>query len=218
MAETERRSKQALDESYRYYRRLEDAGSRPELYKIVKSFITVTAALNLPQQGSFKLTKQLWRMIHRALFDTLITSFPGYVIVTDEEDEVVKPQTPFPEEGVVEFHPDGCKRATDIFQNEIKSLMAVTRRLLAKAWEEKGARVSPGDFPGLDTNFAAHFRKSPALGDELLQEEASLGRSQAHHDWLELHQQIARTHDATERQRLIQCMEILEAVWGDLSS
>ncbi|MBI4533419.1 MAG: hypothetical protein HY711_05675, partial [Candidatus Melainabacteria bacterium] len=77
MARLERREKLALDESYRYYRMLDKNGGQPELYRLVKCFKTVSAALNIADEGQFKLTRQLWRRIHQALFDKLVTTFPG---------------------------------------------------------------------------------------------------------------------------------------------
>ncbi len=216
MAIDERRKKQSLDDCYRYYRGLEETG-KPDLYKLIKCIQTVFAVLKLPADGHFKLTKPLWRRIHKALFDTLITSFPGYVIVSDEDNMNVKPDSPFPEEGSITFYPDRCKRADDNFQTEIKSIYPATRAALSKAWQTSGAQITPNLFSQPGSSFAGFFIKTQALGDELLGEEASLGQQQAHIEWFELYQQVSCSADPSERERLLDCMKELETVWGHLS-
>lgn len=212
----ERRKKQSLDDSYRYYRGLEQAG-HPDLYKLVKSLQTVTAVLRFPANGHFKLSKPLWRRIWKALFDTLITSFPGHVIVVDEDDNGVQPDLPFPEEGWITFYPDGCKRADDHFQTEIKDLYPGTREYLAKAWQNTGAIITPEIFADPGASFAGYFIKHADIGDELLGEESSLGQQQAHIEWAELREQVSSSEDPAERQRLLDCIKELESVWGSLS-
>lgn len=216
MARQDRREKLALDESYRYYRTLEKDGQLPELYRLVKCFKTVTAALNVAENGQFKLTRQLWKRIHHALFDKLLTSFPGYLVVTSQAGEQVTPKTLLPEEGTVEFHPDGCRRADDIFQLEIKHLYPGTQYCLNKAWQSRGARIMPEDFAGPQCGSQGCFLKPVVLGDEVLSEESKNGRQKAYHDWWDYYWQAYCTRDKQERQMIFRHMDELEQVWGNL--
>ena len=94
MADNDRRKREALDESFRYYREIDEHAKNPDLFKVVNSLKTVSTALNAKSNSHYKLTKQLWKRIGKALFDTLITSFPGYLMVADEDGNKVEPNTP----------------------------------------------------------------------------------------------------------------------------
>lgn len=217
MARLDRREKLALDEAYRYYRTVDKNGDYPDLYRLVKAFKTVTAALGVADHGhEFKLTRQLWRRIQQSMFDKLLTSFPGYVIVTGEDGQQLKPRDRFPEEGVVEFHPDGCRRADDIFQMEIKHLYPATLYRLQKTWETKGARIAPEDLAGGQCTEGGCFLKPVVLGEEVLSEESYSGREKAYHEWWDLYQQAYCTRDEREKAMIYRQMDELEAVWGNL--
>ena len=217
MARLDRRDKLALDEAYRYYRALDKNGERPDLYRLVKCFKTVTVALQVSGDShQFKLTRQLWRRIQQAMFDKLITSFPGYVIVTGESGEQVKSKEHFPDEGAVEFHPDGCRRADDLFQMEVKHLYPATQYRLQKVWEHKGARTAPDDFPNEQCSAAGCFMKPVVLGEEVLSEESDSGKEKAYHEWWDLYQQAYCTKDEREKHMIYRRMDELESVWGNL--
>lgn len=216
MARVDRREKLALDESYRYYRELEKAGAQPDLYRLVHCFKTVSAALNIADNGNFKLTRQLWKRIHQALFDKLVTSFPGYLMVVDENGRQLEPKSKFPEDGWVEYHPDGCRRKDDIFRLEIKHLYPGTHHCMGKAWQSKGARLSPEDFSGPQCSNAGCFLKPVVLGDEVLRQESDSGRQKAYRDWWDLYQQAYCTRDDSEKHLIYRRMDELESVWGNL--
>ena len=216
MARQDRREKLALDESYRYYRVLAKDGDQPELYRLVKCFKTVNAALKVADNGDFKLTRQLWRRIHQALFEKLVTSFPGYLLVTSAAGEPLFPKTKFPDDGLVEFHPDGCRRADDIFQMEVKHLYPGTQYCLGKAWQGKGARITPEDFAGPECSSEGCFLKPVVLGDEVLCEESNHGKQKAYHDWWDLYWQAYCTKDKHEQHMIYRHMDELELVWGNL--
>ena len=216
MSRFDRREKQALDESYRYYRSLDKNGGTPDLYRLVKCFKAVSAALKFADDGHFKLTLQLWRRMHQALFDKMITSFPGYVIVMSEDGKNVPPRAEFPEEGTIEFHPEGCRRADDVFQMEIKHLYPGTQYQLVAAWKGKGARVEPRDFSGPMCSSAGCFVKPVLLGQEVLSAESETGKNQAYHEWWELYWQAYCTKDRQEQHLLYRRMDELESVWGNL--
>lgn len=217
MARLDRRERLALDEAYRYYRTLDKNGEQPELYRLVKCFKTVTTALGVADGGhQFRLTRQLWRRIQQAMFDKLLTSFPGYVIVTAEGRGQVKPKDRFPEDGIVEFHPEGCRRADDLFQMEIKHLYPATQYRLQKAWQTRGAQTSPEDFAGDQCSAAGCFLRPVLLGDEVLSEESYSGKEKAYQEWWDLYQQAYCTKNAHERQIIYRRMDELESVWGNL--
>ncbi len=212
----DRRTRLALDESYRYYLDLDKDEAAPNLYKVVKCFKTVTAALKVSDGTQFKLTKQLWRRIHQALFDKLITTFPGYVLVVDDNGQQVMPKSDFPEEGLVEFHPEGCRRADDVFQMEVKYLYPATQYRLAAAWKSKGAMVKPTDFSGPMCGEHGCFLKPVVLGQEVLSQESQVGKEKAYHQWWELYWQAYCARDKHEQHILQRRMEELEQVWGNL--
>jgi len=212
----DRRERLALDESYRYYRALEKDGLNPDLYQLVKCFKTVTAALGAADNGQFKLTRQLWRRIQQALFDKLVTTYPGYLMVSGEDGQAVSGKEGFPEEGMVEFHPDGCRRADDIFRMEIKHLYPGTQYCMGKTWQNKGPRISPEDFAGPQCSNAGCFLKPVVLGDEVLREESTSGRQEAYRQWWDLYQQAYCTRVDHEKHMIYRRMDELEQVWGNL--
>ncbi len=212
----DRREKLALDESYRYYRDLDRGENAPELYKLVKCFKTVSAALKVADGDHFKLTKQLWRRMQQALFDRLITSFPGYVLVTDEGGNQIMPKTDFPDGGMVEFHPEGCRRADDVFRMEIKHLYPATQYRLSHAWKARGAMVRPADFGGPQCGEHGCFLKPVLLGQEVLNEESAAGKQQAYHEWWDLYWQAYCTSSRQEQTIIYRRMDELEQVWGNL--
>lgn len=216
MARTDRRERLALDESYRYYKNLEKNGDTPDLYQLVKSFKTVSAGLKAAENGHFKLTRQLWKRIHQALFDKLLTTFPGYITVSDAEGKQLAARQDLPEEGLVQFNPDGCRRADDIFQMEIKHLYPATHYRLKKAWKNKGNRVLPEDFAGGQCGEDGCFLKPVVLGQEVLNEESEIGRNQAYRQWWDLYLQAYCAHDRGDKILIIKRMEELETVWGNL--
>ncbi len=212
----DRRQKLALDESYHYYITLDKNGDAPNLYKLAKCFKTVTYALKIADGNQFKLTKQLWKRIHQALFDKLITSFPGYVLVVDENGKQIMPKEQFPDCGSVEFHPEGCRRTDDIFQMEIKHLYPATQYKLAGAWKTKGAMLKPADFAGPACGEHGCFLQPVVLGQEVLHQESQVGKEQAYQHWWELYWQAYCAKDKHEQNILYRQMDELEQVWGNL--
>lgn len=216
VARVDRREKLALNESYRYYRSLEKNGDVPDLYGLAQAFKNVSAGLKAADNGNFKLTKQLWKRMHQALFDKLITTFPGYVVVTDAEGNQIAPKSAMPDEGTVEYHPEHCRRADDIFRMEIKHLYPGTQYCLGVAWKNKGAHISPADFAGPQCSSAGCFLKPVLLGQEVLSEESEHGKDQAYHQWWDLYWQAYCTKDKGERSTIARRMEEIESVWGNL--
>lgn len=212
----DRRTRLALDESYNYYLALDKNGGAPNLYKLVKCFKTVSAALTVADGTQFKLTKQLWKRIQHALFDKLLTCFAGYVLVVDENGRQVAPKSRFPEEGMIEFHPEGCRRSDDVFQLEIKHLYPATAYRLATAWKSKGAMVKPADFSGPMCGEHGCFLKPVVLGQEVLSAESANGKEKAYHEWWELYWQAYCAKDRREQTILYKKMDQLEQVWGNL--
>lgn len=212
----DRRTKLALDESYHYYLDLDKTDSPPDLFRLIKCLHTVEAALNMAEGTQFKLTKQLWKRINYALFDKLITSFPGYVLVVDGDGNRVKPKTAFPESGVVEFYPEGGRRKDDVFSLEIKNLYPATQYRLGIAWKARGAMVRPADFYGPLCTEQGCFLKPVVLGQEVLNKESLDGREKAYTDWWELYWQAYCAKGKQERTILYRQMDEIEQVWGDL--
>lgn len=216
MGKFDRREKSALDESYRYCRNLEKNVEEPELYRLARCLKTMAAALNGSENGDFKLTRQLWRRVQQSLFDKMITTFSGYVLVSDENGQSVQPKANFPEDGLIEFHPTGCRRADDIFQMEIKHLYPGTQTCLTKAWQAKGAEIAPSDFTAQECSNGACPMKPVVFGHEVLGEESEQGRNKAYHDWWDLYLQAYCTGDEQLQRVIYRRMDELESVWGNL--
>ena len=216
MSRMDRRDKLALDESYRYYRLLDQHIESPDLYRLAHCLKVVSAALSIADNGHFKLTRQLWRRIQQAMFDKMITSFPGHLVVMGVEGEHVPPKTKFPEEGYVEFYPERCRRADDVFRMEIKHLYPATIMNLGQAWFNKGASLTPEDFPAAECTDTACPMKPMILGQEVLDEESTKGREKAYGEWWDLYWQAYCTKDKNMRTSLFKTMDQLEAVWGNL--
>jgi len=212
----DRRERAALDESYRYCRGLEKSSEQPELYRLARCLKTMSAALGAADNGNFKLTRQLWRRVQQALFDKLITSFPGYLLVYGEDGGSLQPKSEFPDEGLVEFHPNGCRRTDDIFQMEIKHLYPGTQTCLTKAWKNKGAELTPGDFTAQECAGGACPMKPVVFGHDVLGAESEQGRDKAYHDWWDLYLQAYCTPDEQLQKVLYRRMDELESVWGNL--
>lgn len=221
MATADRRRKGSVNESYAYLRELEDGNSQPELFKLIKALQAVCAALRLSDSegdSDAGISGRMWRCVYRALFDTLITSFPGYVILSNENGEIQMPRSEFPEDGYLEFRPDQCKRTHDEFRMPLRDLLPGTRYYLALSWKLKGPRISPADFPCEAATFCSAFvRQSREVSDEEVKAATMRGRKQAHDEWRRLHREVSRAPDSEERQRLLDCMDDLESVWGSLS-
>jgi hypothetical protein len=165
----------------------------------------------------FKFTKQLWKRLHQALFDKLITGFSGRIAILDEARNPMEILNPMPEYGVLEFYPDGCKRLDDYNEIEINKLYPKTHGVVKHIWEERGAFIKPADFEGADCDGGVCFMKPIVVGQEVLGEESARGRSDAHNRWWELYWQAYCTPNKHEQQLLMKQMNELEAIWGNLS-
>ncbi|MBI4533056.1 MAG: hypothetical protein HY711_03840, partial [Candidatus Melainabacteria bacterium] len=124
------------------------------------------------------------------------------------------PKSNWPDEGLIEFHPDGCRRADDIFRMEIKHLYPGTQYCLVKAWNSKGAKLSPEDFSGPMCSSEGCFLKPVVLGDEVLSEESQAGREKAYHEWWDLYWQAYCTKEPREKHMIFRQMDEIESVWG----
>lgn len=214
-ANWERRKRHALDESYHYYKKLESHEDVPQLFSLVKCLQNVRAAIEKPQD-EFRLTRQLWSRVYYALFDKLITSFPGYCLVVDGEGQQINAGGEFPETGILEFHPQNLKRDDDVFYIEIKHLYPATLNALKAAWKNNGAMTNPDDFIHADCGPNGCYLKPLLLGDDVLGIESQAGKDVAYQAWWELYWQAYCTRDEKKQLMLFDRMHELEAVWGDL--
>ena len=216
MGRLDRREKLALDESYRYYRSIEHNGGMAELYRLVHCLKTLQNAVSISDHGQFKLTVQLWKRLQQGFFDKLITSFPGCIMVYDEAGNQVPTKAPFPESGMVEFHPDGCHREDDLFQIEIKHLYPATFYNLSKLWKKQGQHISPEEFTPVECGPSGCLLKPVLFGQEVLDQESQTGKTQAYHDWWELYWQAYCSRNRHDKNTLYKQMDEIESVWGNL--
>jgi len=216
MRKLDRREKLALDEAYRVFRVINKEESPPDLFQLVRCIRTVGNALAAPNEGQLKLTVRLWRRIHLALFDKLFTCYPAHVVIYNAEGTVLKPKKPVPDQGVIEIHPEGLRRADDTFKMEIENLHPDTRQALTKVWEERGSNSTKReDFSNVECGEFC-TTKHYVVGDEVLQAESSKGKEQAYGRWWDLYWQAYCTPDKEEKRHIQKQMESLEAVWGNL--
>jgi len=215
MGRIDRRQKLALDEAYKLYRQIIKREKQADLYQIAHCLTTLNEALTYNDCSQFKLTKRLWQRIFDSLCDFLITSFPVYLVIYDEYGEVQKALKPITEPARVEIHTEGLRRKTDIFTVELDHLNPLTKARLEKLWGTKGSRFLPQDFQNLECGELC-APKNFLLGDELLSNEAELGRERAYQRWWELYWQAYCTHGVMEKQAVQEEMYVLETVWGNL--
>lgn len=216
MARIDRRSRLALDESYRYYRHLE-SGEEPELFQLSRSLNNVASALSNAHTSEFKLTQQLWRRLQEALFDRYINSFAGTFVISDEQGNVVPLGKPWAEAGYVRFQPEGCRRNEDVASIEIRRLYPVTYDVLKNTWGFGSNRVEPRMFataPQCSDGICA--MRPMVLGGERLQAESNEGKRIAYQRWWELYWQAYCTNSKQQRSELYRSMMQIESVWGDL--
>lgn len=215
MPRTDRRERTALDEAYRYYRKL-DGGETPDIFRLNKAVKTLSFALAVSDISEFKLTKQLWRRLQQALFDKLITNFSGRIAILTEDRVPLEIRNPLPENGYIEFHPDKCKRLEDVNEIELSKLYPKTYSVIKKIWEERGSFIKPADFEGSDCEGGVCAMKPMVLGQEVLTAESTKGRADAHNRWWELYWQAYCTDNKRDQDLLSKQMNELEAIWGNL--
>jgi hypothetical protein len=216
MARIDRRNRLALDESYRYYRSIE-AGKPPELFALSRCLNNVSTALFQSHGSEFKLTRQLWKRLQEALFDSYITNFVGTFEIRDSEGRPIKPGQMWPEQGVLSFRPEGCRRAEDIAEIELKRLYPSTFRGLEMLWKRQQSSVDPSAFSKeMSCDDGVCVMRPMVVGHEVLNAESSAGKAVAYQKWWELYWQAYCTARRTERVVLYRSMMELEVVWGDL--
>jgi hypothetical protein len=217
MSRVDRRNKLALDESYRYYKTIE-AGESPQIFKLTKSLRTLSTALAFADSGEFKLTRQLWKRLQQALFDRLINTFGGDVRIFDMDGNELLAGGKLPEDGYVQFHPEGCKRADDVVRLELSRVYPKTFKGLQKLWLSGRTRVTPVDFEEIAEcgDDGVCLMKPVVVGHDVLNTESQSGKSAAYTKWWELYWQAYCTKNKHERDNIFKHMLEIEAVWGNL--
>lgn len=217
MGRTDRRQRTALDEAYRYYNAVEAGGEPLEIYRLTKAVRTLAFALTFCDTGEFKLTRQLWKRLHQALFDKLITNFSGKIIVLDENRTALEPGATLPEAGFLDFLPDNCRRADDVNEIELVRLYPRTYNALKHVWEQRRSdTIQSGDFAGSDCDGGVCFMKPVVTGHEIMGEESRKGKDEAYSRWWELYWQAYCTANRRQQEVIMRQMSELEAVWGNL--
>lgn len=212
----ERRERSALDEAYQYHRALDKDGLPADIFTLSRCLKTVSAALRMPDGEAFKLTRQLWQRMYNALFDKLITNFPGHMVLLNTAGEALDQKEKFPTDGVLEFHPEGLRRDDDAYRIEIKHLYPKTHHCLESVWKQNRAAVKKEDFNASDCGEQGCFLKPFMVGEEVLAAESTTGKEKAYKQWWELYWMAYCTQDGDVRIQLQIQMEQLESVWGNL--
>lgn len=216
MGRQDRRHKLALDESFRYYRSIDSGEAEPSIFELTKSLGTLSTALAFAQMGEFKLTRQLWKRLQQAMFDKLLTTFAGEIVVLDADGRPITPGGDLPEDGLLEFHPDRCHRAEDHCRIEIGKLYPKTIAVLQKLWAAGKTSVSPMDFDGYECEGGLCPMRPLMVGQDVLVKESLTGKDAAYNRWWELYWQAYCSDDEEYREEMYKQMGELEAVWGDL--
>lgn len=213
----DRRNRLALDESYRYYRSLEE-GVEPNLFKLTSSICTLSHALYFAELGEFKLTRQLWNRLHQAFFDRLINGFAGTFAVLDASGKRIACGE-IPDDGYIEFRADACKRADDAVRIEVAKLYPKTHLVLTHAWKSSRHKLKPADFaqiPDCDHDTGVCMMRPMVLGLDVLNRECQAGKQQAYWKFWDLYLQAYCTPRRNERIVLYKYMSDIQEVWGDL--
>lgn len=215
MGRTDRRQRTALDEAYRYYNRIESGEEALDIYKLTKAVRTLAFALAFCDSGEFKLTRQLWKRLHQALFDKLLSNFPGRIAILDENRSPISMQA-LPDCGFLEFYPEKCRRADDVNEIELTRLYPKTQNVVKRIWEGQGGVINPADFDGNECEGGVCFMKPMVTGHEILGEESRKGKDEAYNRWWELYWQAYCTPNRRQQELITRQMSELEAVWGNL--
>lgn len=216
MKRLERRERSALDEAYQYHRALDKEGLPADIFTLSRCLKTVSAALKMPQGESFKLTRQLWQRMYSALFDKLLTNFAGHMVVLNTNGDALDQKEAFPQDGILEFHPDGLRRDDDSYRIEIKHLYPKTFHCLQSVWKQNRAFIKKEDFNASDCGEHGCFLKPFMVGEEVLAAESMTGKEKAYKQWWELYWIAYCTQDSGEKLELYSQMEQIESVWGNL--
>jgi hypothetical protein len=127
MATRERRNIMPLDQTYYYLRALQEREEKPSLFKLCSSIATVDAAITpvfTEETPSYqRLSRRAWAQVRATLFDWLIRSFPGYMVVYEGDSmQPVDAGERWPESGMVEFYPERARRREDSYACPLEDL------------------------------------------------------------------------------------------------
>jgi len=215
MVHLDRRQKLALDQVYKFYRQIIKEGKKPDIYQLINALNTLNNVLINNSYDQFQLTKRLWQRIYESMCDLLITSFPVYVIIYNLDGEIQTALEPILEPAIIEIHPLGLKRKTDIFALNLDKLNPLTKARLDQIWLSQGPMFKPEHFMNLECGefcVPSNF----LIGDEILKKESELGKERAYKRWWELYWQAYCAPSPLDKQVVQQEMCTLEAVWGNL--
>jgi hypothetical protein len=216
MARMDRRERLALDESFRYYRKL-SSGVAPELFQLASALSNVSAGLRVSENSQFKLTRQLWRRLQEALFEAYITGFPGSFHLKGAAGVVLESGQSWANAGFVAFRPHGCRRTEDFSEIEIGRLYPRTMEALQLLWAAGNLHCRPEDFEAVPACQDGVCSIGPVvLGLEVLYRESQDNKKVAYQRWWELYWQAYCTVRKDDRATLYRSMMALEAVFGDL--
>lgn len=216
MGRQDRRERTALDEAFGYYRKLERGEVEPDIFRLNKAVRTLGFALAVSDVSEFKLTKQLWKRLHQALFDKMISSFAGSIAILDEKRVQQEILRPLPESGFLAYSPERCRRLDDVCEIELSKLFPKTYNVVKRVWQERGAFIKPSDFEGGDCADGVCFMKPMVMGQDVLGEESQKGKAEAHNRWWELYWQVYCMSNKSEQENLVKQMSELESIWGNL--
>jgi len=216
MGRQERRERTALDEAFKYFRELDSGAQEPDIFRLNKAVKTLSFALAVSDVSEFKLTKQLWKRLHQALFDKLISNFNGRVEIYNDDRMALEIRNKVPESGFLVFFPEKCKRTDDFNEIELQKLYPKTFAVVKHVWEERGAFIKPADFEGGDCSDGVCYMKPMVPGQEVLTEESAKGRAEAHNKWWELYWQAYCSGSKKDQDHLAKQMNELESIWGNL--
>lgn len=218
MKRVDRRRKLALDESYQYYKTVED-GELVQNFKLASSFRTVATALAFADSGEIKLTRQLWKRLQQALFDKMVNTCAGTVRVFDLTGYEYEPGKNIPDEGYIQFHPQGCNRTDDTARLELSRIYPKTLEGIRRAWSEGRCVTGPGDFDAISecSSDGICLMKPVVTGHEILSTESQSGKDAAYAKWWKLYWQAVDSADNQQRLVIFKQMTEIEEVWGDLN-
>lgn len=213
---SERRNSMTLDEISSYWRFLRQSSERPNLHKICDSLNTLDIACGAANVLGHHLTHEAWSSIRDDMFDRLLSSFPGYFIITAEGGEnPTRASDSWPEGGRVEFYPEKANRRSDVYANDLRrvhpSIVLGLRWCLADGRQH--TRVE--DFES--------YRNQPEAEEARLllenlyhtiEDEAVKSRKIAHRKWWHLFWEANACSDRRMKSELRRQMSDLKTVWG----
>ncbi|MBY0357000.1 MAG: hypothetical protein K2W82_03280 [Candidatus Obscuribacterales bacterium] len=189
---------------------------RPALFRICNAIRTIDFAIGsgIEESQTAFLSREVWSQIRNQLFRLLLTSFPGYFLVYDENSsEPLDAGSAWPENGRIEFYPEKILRRFETYKADFEQIDPEVLTYLRWCFGQDRQNIDPSIFTDLEAQAKAAGELLDRLY-EICEQEAAHGKRKAHHKWWQLYWQANSCTDKRQRHDLQKQMVDLQSVWG----